>query len=136
MSQPPDHHFRPSSLAEVERWAQTAQEFWMNIRDFLDEFRRVRNPGMLEEEPARVAGRLLDVGDVGDAYLAAVAESLALEIGAAPPPWTKQDSRRLENPWFAGGARSPRLRAVLLEESPAPFRERNLFVSENALSRA
>ena len=28
------------------------------------------------------------------------------------------------------------LRATLLAESPAPFRERNLFVSANALSRA
>jgi len=42
--------------------------------------------------------------------------------------------RALRHPWFAhrGGA----LRATLILESPAAFRERNLFVSENALSRA
>jgi hypothetical protein len=39
-----------------------------------------------------------------------------------------------KTPWFA--AKSPNLKAILLQESPAAFRVRNLFVSANALSRA
>jgi len=66
--------------------------------------------------------------------LAAVAVSLAREIGEAPPAWAWADDRKLRRPWFASPG--PALRATLLAESPAPFRERNLFVSANVLSRA
>lgn len=127
-----EHHSRPSSIAEVERWSGSSQEFWFNVRDFLDEFRRLKDPAMLEEEPAR--SRLADLAEVVDAYLAAVAVSLARELEAVPPQWSLAEDRKLRSPWFAHTGW--RLRATLIAESPAPFRERNLFVSENALSRA
>ena len=88
---------------------------------------------MLSVEPGRLAGRFSG-GDVADAYLAAVAVSLAREVAAPPPAWAWSDDRKLRQPWFAWPG--PALRATLLAESPAPFRERNLFVSANALSRA
>jgi hypothetical protein len=88
---------------------------------------------MLLEEPRRLAP-LYEGGDVSDAYLAAAAVSLAREIDASPPAWAWAESRKLRRPWFAWPG--PGLRAILLAESPAPFRERNLFVSANALSRA
>jgi hypothetical protein len=88
---------------------------------------------MLAEEPERLAARYGE-GEVGDAYLAAVAVSLAREIREPPPSWAWHDSRKLRRPWFAHPGRA--LRATLLAESPVPFRERNLFVSANALSRA
>lgn len=71
---------------------------------------------------------------MSDAYLAAVAVALSRSAGVVPPVWTQGTGRALRSPWFAhpGGA----LRATLILESPASFRERNLFVSENALSRA
>jgi hypothetical protein len=71
---------------------------------------------------------------VADAYLAAVAVSLARETGDSPPAWAWQEARKLRRPWFAHPGAA--LRATLLAESPAPFRERNLFVSANALARA
>jgi hypothetical protein len=50
------------------------------------------------------------------------------------PDWVFKPGRALKRPWFASTLAS--LRAVLIHESPATFRARNLFVSANALSRA
>ena len=88
---------------------------------------------MLEEEPPPLTDRVPS-GDVLDAYLAATAVTLAREMAAAPPAWAWQPARKLRRPWFAHPG--DRLRATLLHESPAAFRERNLFVSANALTRA
>jgi hypothetical protein len=122
---------RPRSLAEVALAGPRA--FHFALAELLDEVRRVRDPSMLAEEPARRAG-VYDGGGVADAYLAAVAVALARELGTAPPTWAWSPDRKLAVPWFAHPGAA--LRATLLAESPAPFRERNLFVSENVLSRA
>lgn len=73
-------------------------------------------------------------GQVQDAYLAATAEELARAHKLATPRWTAAESRKLHRPWFASPLSA--VRAVLLLESPAAFRSRNLFISENALTRA
>ena len=75
-----------------------------------------------------------ELGRVQDAYLAATAEELARGYGLTPPGWIGEETRKLHRPWFASQLAS--LRAVLLQESPPGFRARNLFVSQNALSRA
>jgi hypothetical protein len=124
---------RPGSLIEVAAVSDGRRAFAYAVSEFLDRFRLERRPEMLAEEPARLAGRYA-AGDVADAYLAAVAVSLAREIGVPPPSWARQESRKLRRPWFAHAGMA--LRATLIAESPAPFRERNLFVSANALSRA
>jgi hypothetical protein len=87
----------------------------------------------LSEEPARLAG-LLPEGERWDAFLAATAEMLAAAHGFESPDWSWQERRKLRRPWFAIPWAG--LRAVLLLESPAAFRSRNLFVSANALTRA
>ena len=74
-----------------------------------------------------------ELGRVQDAYLAATAEELARGYGLPPPAWIGEETRKLHRPWFASSLAS--LRAVLLQESPPGFRSRNLFVSQNALSR-
>ena len=75
-----------------------------------------------------------DTGRVQDAYLAATAEELARRFNLPSPEWAATAERALHKPWFATPLAA--LRAVLLLESPPAFRARNLFVSENALSRA
>ena len=124
---------RPSSLAEVAAWSRARPDFWNHIADFLDQFYLERRLDMLQDEPARLAGTI-DDGDIADAYLAATAVSLARSLAMVPPSWARRPDRTLRRPWFASSG--PAIRATLLLESPAPFRERNLFVSENALTRA
>lgn len=124
---------RPSSLAEVARRSSDARAFEFELADFLHEFERRQDAAMLVEVPRLLDGGIKD-GAVYDAYLAAVAVSLAVRIGGASPSWTRQPERILREPWFANPGRH--MRALLLVESPAAFRERNLFVSANALSVA
>jgi len=124
---------RPRTLTEVAARSDDLTTFGHELAEFLDEFYRERREEMIEGEPAHLAGRMGE-GDVADAYLAATAVALARLIGTCPPRWAVGCDRRLDRPWFA--SRGPAIRATLLLESPASFRERNLFVSENALSRA
>ena len=121
--------WRPESLAEVARRAKADEaEFDLALSEFLDHFYETPEcrQGTIDDAPATV-------GRVHDAYLAAVAEHLALEYGLEVPSWTEAPDRSLERPFFAGGLES--LKATLLVESPTAFRRRLLFVSANALSR-
>jgi len=124
---------RPKSLAEVAAWSDSRGSFHGHLADFLDQFYLERRAEMLAEEPAVLEGSI-EEGGVADAYLAATAIHLARLIRSLPPAWAWNSKRKLHCPWFA--SRGSAVRATLLAESPAPFRERNLFVSENALSRA
>jgi hypothetical protein len=124
---------RPDSLAQVAEWSVDSTAFEFHFVDFLDQFYAERRPEMLSHEPRRLVALLRDEG-VADAYLGATAVSLARLIGVVPPLWALHESRKLKSPWFAHPGAA--VRATLLAESPAPFRERNLFVSENALARA
>jgi hypothetical protein len=124
---------RPGSLAEVARASRDHESFHYALAELLDQFRIDAEVDMLAEEPEWLEPRFPG-GEVADAYLAAVAVSLARTIHCDPPPWAWDERRKLRRPWFAH--RGPALRATLIHESPAPFRERNLFVSANALSRA
>ncbi len=124
---------RPASLTEVAAQATSRNDLGRAVVEFLDQFKIEQGAAMLADEPPLVAGQLHDEG-VADAYLAAVAVHLSRTIAKVPPSWTRGPARFLRRPWFASAG--PSLRATLLLESPAAFRERNLFVSENALDRA
>ena len=115
---------------------RTAQgdSFDRGLANFLDGFYAAPNAGALTESPPLLATSSGDLGHVQDAYLAAAAVELSRHLGISWPSWTIGEARSLRRPWFATTLAS--LRAVLLLESPAGFRERNLFVSANALSRA
>lgn len=85
------------------------------------------------KEPMLLAPLLKDDGRA-DAFLAATAAYLAQQNRLPRPHWVQATSRTLEKPWFA--PKSPNMKAILLLESPAAYRVRNLFVSTNALWRA
>ena len=108
------------------------QPFYGELGNLLDDFRK--RCGTAREKTALVCDPPEATGHPEtDAYLAALTESLCQESGLQPPAWTEQPGYYLKRPWFAGGLES--LKAILLAESPAPFRRRNLFVSANALYR-
>ncbi|HTL18182.1 MAG TPA: hypothetical protein VL793_13170 [Patescibacteria group bacterium] len=124
----------PTTLADVAKFAADGDSFERTLANFLDEFYAAPSAAALEVEPILLAPVFGDLGSVRDAYLAATAEELARAYRFRCPRWTASESRKLHRPWFASQLAS--LRAVLLLESPPGFRSRNLFVSENALSRA
>jgi hypothetical protein len=124
---------RPKSLAEVAQLAAAGESFDLCLANFLDEFYYAPNAAALSAEPVLLGPVIGELGRVQDAYLAASAEELARAYGLVLPSWTGEETRKLHRPWFASPLAG--LRAVLLLESPPGFRSRNLFVSENALSR-
>ena len=125
---------RPRSLAEVAARAAGGDSFDRCLANFLDGFYADPRGAALDEVPPSLGTLAGELGRVQDAYLAATAEELARRFNLSSPAWTMAEDRRLRRPWFASSLAS--LRAVLLLESPPGFRSRNLFVSENALSRA
>lgn len=110
--------------------------FGFALRNFLDSFYtapRQEKKSLLTSPPAPLRESLRDSG-VADAYLAALADHLARESRFAAPAWAARRDRLPDKPWFA--LSSPEARMWLLTQSPAAFRERNLFISAEALSRA
>jgi hypothetical protein len=121
---------RPHSLHEIAlRASNRSREFDASVREFLDEWQLMsatQKRAALAAEPERLGG-------VKDAYLAALAEHLALSDRLSIPEWTEQPDRFLSEPFFAGGLES--LKAILLVESPLAFRRRLIFISADGLSR-
>ena len=121
---------RPHSIEEIARRTTSGEQaFDAGVREFLDTWQSLRTEqksAALTDEPPRV-------GRVKDAYLAALAEHLALSDHLPIPAWTERPDRFLSEPFFAGGLES--LKAILLVESPLAFRRRLIFISADGLSR-
>ncbi len=124
---------RPKTLAEVADLTAAGDSFGRCLANFLDEFYAAPSEAALAPEPVLLAPRFGEIGQVEDAYLAATAEELARAYNLPLPAWTDAEERKLHRPWFATDLAG--MRAVLLLESPPGFRSRNLFVTENVLSR-
>jgi hypothetical protein len=124
---------RPKTLAEVAQLALRGDSFDFCLANFLDGFYGAPTAEALSATPVLLQPAGGELGGIRDAYLAATAEHLAWTHGFPIPVWVVEEARKLHRPWFASPLAA--LRTVLLLESPAAFRSRNLFVSENALSR-
>jgi len=119
----------PDSLRQVAERALAGDPWRSAVRDFLDSFGHAtpdQRQALLDDEP-----RPFDA--VGDAYVAALAEHLALHHELVRPAWCVDPSRFLHRMWFATDA--PGLRASAIQQSPASFRRRGLFIGATTLQR-
>jgi hypothetical protein len=124
---------RPQSLLAVAESSFSYRDFGYNVADFLHSFKGHASIDALAEEPPLLADRFPE-GRIADCYLAAIAVELATQLDVPRPAWVQRPERYSQRPWFASAG--PHMRALLLVESPPGFRERNLFVTANALSVA
>lgn len=98
---------------------------------FLDEFYRSdRDKKMLliDEKPTFSDDRMLS------AFLAASVHKLCREYSIPVPRWVFAKETYLNHPYFPNDPPLS-LRKVYLVESPPEFKVRNIFVSENTLTR-
>lgn len=121
------------NLIDCMSRVQTSKQFSYALRNFLDRFYSEPAIEYVSKEPMSLREILNDEG-LADAYLAASVAWLCEKYALPQPSWLSSQNRIFSKPWFA--AKSPPMKAILLQESPAAFRVRNLFVSANALSRA
>jgi hypothetical protein len=135
---------RPKSLKEVAQKASSLEAWSLALSDFLDEVTAVRRAGQIQalldlvrDEPPFLKTRFAD-GETADAFSAALAEYIAQSASNSAPAWTRKPERFLGHPWFPLPqiADHPRLRAIIENETPAAFREHNVFIDENSLVRA
>jgi hypothetical protein len=124
---------RNETLRESLSHVGNSTDFSYAIRNFLDRFKTNPDPALLADEPVLIS-HFLDDGGYADAFAASTAAYLSQVHNLPAPSWVNHSCRKMPVPWFA--AKSPNMKAILLQESPAAFRVRNLFVSANALSRA
>jgi len=120
---------RPDSLSQVAGRALNGEPWRSGVRDFLDGFAGAgleARRGLISEEPP-------PFDEVVDAYLAALAEHLAFHHGLVRPEWCVDPSRFLSRMWFASDAAG--LRATAIQQSPAAFRRRGLFIGATTLDR-
>ncbi|BAS28134.1 type 1 periplasmic-binding domain-containing protein [Limnochorda pilosa] len=122
--------YQPLTIRRIADRIRTGEEPWISIREFLDDFYASDD----ERRASLIAARPEYVGDQRfDAYLAALAEHLAMHYNLPVPPWVHESQRFLERFWFPTSIRS--LHATCLVESPASFRRRGIFVDHTELER-
>ena len=121
------------TLSALANEIKTKEDFSFGLKNFLDCFYAKPDSEMLEEEPRLLKDVLHDDG-FADAYLGAVAEQLSRRNNLKIPAWCMSRERMIEKPFFA--ASTFKMQRLLLADSPAAFRWRNIFVSRDALSRA
>jgi hypothetical protein len=127
--------FRPMTMAELARAARQhigdGQYVLRLCLQFVDDYR---------EAVGDVRATLLSTapGTTGDprwdAFLAALAEHLAYHDDRSVPRWVDRNSRFLRRWWFLSDL--PSVKAAALAESPAAFRRRGIFLTEDFFARA
>lgn len=123
-------------LQEVVNLLADKEEKPYVIGSFLDSIRNSFKSGELsenyfEKEPKwdnSISGNT-------KAAFAGYCHSLCHEFGFKVPKWLFKKDYYLEDPYFANNAQGI-LRVALLVESPNEFASRNVYFSENCMSRA
>lgn len=102
-------------------------ESWrIHLMNFVDAFRRSHEAALIDSAPVDA----LDPKNL--CLISSTVEKLCSEIHREIPPWCA-GIKCLKEPWFVSGMNN--LKATALQESPAVFRKRNIFVLANFLDR-
>lgn len=116
--------FRCASL----RMVSDGFESWrVHLFDAVDAFRKAPEVALVQSAPEVALHPRLR------ALIASTVETLCSEASMPAPAWCRGVDA-LERPWFVSGLES--LKASALVESPARYRQRNIFVLANFLARA
>lgn len=121
---------QPLTAARTAARIRSGEDPWLCLREFLDDFYAAgagEREALLRERPALTGERRFD------AYLAALAEYLAVRFERPAPLWVHEPERFLDRWWFPTAFRS--LHALALVQSPASFRRRGIFVDETEFQR-
>jgi transcriptional regulator with XRE-family HTH domain len=94
--------------------------------DLVDEVRRTKDYRLIVAPPIRGLDKKLR------ALLSSIVLELCRELSWTAPIWARREPR-LNHPWFVSGSEA--LKATALSESPVHFKEKNIFVLENFLTR-
>lgn len=106
-------------------------DFIYALSVFLDEFKKSAHKEMLIlAEPANITGY-----DKERSILAAVAHKLANENNIKVPDWVFKVEYILKQPYFQFDTKNKEYQEYLIQKSPIEFRQRNIYVDENALMR-
>jgi hypothetical protein len=106
----------------------------LNISNYLDYFYYASQDERqisINEEPQNNK----DVSCENYAYVAAMVEKLCTDFSLQYPQWIFKDYYFLRDPWFPARIKG-KARIYLMLYSPVEFLRRNLYVSENVLTRA
>ena len=104
-----------------------------NIANFLDYFyhaEKDERQTIIIDEPT--GNEFVEPADY--AYVAAMVEKLCQDYDLECPEWVFKDKYFLKEPWFPPYVKG-KARIYLMLYSPVAFLRRNIFVSENALTR-
>lgn len=121
------------TLFEVATKLAAGENSSVAVGNFLAFLAPDQIPEAIDQEPELLA-QVIPSGDVMDAYLGAVAETLANRVGIPQPPWAEAPGRFLGR--FHFPSKNRRLNDLLLQETPEPFRRRGLVTSSNGMSVA
>lgn len=116
----------------INRYLSVGRDFTFAWSMFLDAFYAAESDNklvMVSESADRLS---LDHNTL--AFIASSVHKLTRESGLQIPVWVFDSKYYLRDPYFVGNP-PDLLRLVYLAESPAEFKMRNVFSSENCLSR-
>jgi hypothetical protein len=125
--------FEPMTLQDLSTELAAVEDLkvqWRLVMEFLEEFRH---------EPASTKLRLIASEPIlthtrWDGFLAGLAEHLAGVSELPKPGWVDDPCRCLSETWFTNPLATAQRRAV--EDSPAAFRSRNIFLEPHDLEVA
>jgi hypothetical protein len=120
----------PETLAHAAERVAAGEDLRAATAEFLDDLKFARDADevrcRLTEEPQAVNAHV-------DAYLAALAEHVAMRWEIRTPAWALASDRFLDHFWWP--SRTIGLRAIALVQSPPAFRRRGIFIGATTLHR-